>query len=61
MNNKKDDDVITVEDENSFEFSQETEIPVQKPGPLEKRERRRKPEGGSRAVASTNEDFFDIE
>ena len=61
MSNKKDDDeVIDVEDENSFEFSQETEVPVQKPGPLEKRERRRKADT-SRAVTSSDQEYFDIE
>ena len=59
MSNKKNDDVIDVEEENSFEFSQETEVPVQKPGPLEKRERRTKSE--SRVVTSADKEYFDIE
>ena len=60
MSNKKNDDVIEVEEEtNSFEFSQETEVPVQKPGPLEKRERRTKSE--SRVVTSADKEYFDIE
>lgn len=68
MSNKKDDDVITVEDESSFNFNDEssTEISVQKPGPLEKRDRRSKKQDGteqqsSRAVSSTDAEFFDIE
>ena len=57
---KKDDDAIDVEEENSFEFSQETEISVTKPGALEKRDRRRN-EDSSRAVVSDDAEYFDIE
>ena len=61
MSNKKNDDVIEVEEEtNSFEFSQETEVPVTKPGPLEKREKR-KQSTESRAVESADKEYFDIE
>jgi hypothetical protein len=49
MRDKKDDDAIDVEEENSFEFNQETEVSVTKPGPLEKREKRKK-QDNSRAV-----------
>ena len=61
--NKKNDDAIDVEEENSFEFStQETEVPVTKPGPLEKRERRSKGSNSeSRAVTSADKEYFDIE
>ena len=48
MSNKKDDDqVIDVEEENSFEFSQETEMSVQKPGLADRRKKQE-----SRAVTS---------
>ena len=63
-NKKNDDEVIDVEEENnSFEFSQENEVPVQKPGPLEKRERRSKSSASeeSRVVTSESQEYFDIE
>ena len=56
MSNKKDEDTIELEDENSFEFNEE-EIPV---GPMKKPERRRKA-ATSRAVTSENQEYFDIE
>ena len=56
MGNKKDEDTIELEDENSFEFNEE-EIPV---GPMKKPERRRKA-NTSRAVTSADQEYFDIE
>ena len=56
MSNKKDEDTIELEDENSFEFNEE-EIPV---GPMKKPERRRKA-ATSRAVTSESQEYFDIE
>ena len=59
---KKDDDLIeVVEEENTFEFSQEInndEVAVTKPGPLARERRTRGP--GGRAVTSPDEQFFDI-
>ena len=56
---KKNDDLVEVEEENAFEFAAE-EVPVTKPGLLEKRERvSRGPR--SRAVKSGEKEYFDIE
>lgn len=67
MSNKKNDDIINIGEErpdDTFEFSQETneeEISVQKPGVLEKRERRRGGQSESRLAVSEDADYFDIE
>ena len=59
--NKKNDDLIEEEAEPSFQFSDNTEeVPVTKPGLLEKRERRSRGTA-SRAVPSQHEEHFDIE
>ena len=65
---KKNDDIIEISEErvdDTFEFSEDPmneEIPVQKPGMLEKREKRRsRGPDGSRAVVSEDQEYFDIE
>ncbi len=56
---KKNDDLVGIEEENSFEFATD-EVPVTKPGLLEKREKTsRGPR--SRAVKSDEREYFDIE
>ncbi len=57
---KKNDDLVEVEEDNAFEFAEAEEVPVTKPGLLEKRERSsRGPRG--RAVKSDEKEYFDIE
>ena len=62
---KKNDDIIELEEEesNSFTLGDEGEISVQKPGMLEKRDKKntQEPESVSRAVTSDNVEYFDIE
>lgn len=62
---KKNDDIIELEEEesNSFTLGDEGEISVQKPGMLEKRDKKntQETESESRAVTSDNVEYFDIE
>ena len=60
---KKNDDIIELEEEeiNSFSLGDEAEISVQKPGMLEKRDKKNTEESESRAVTSDNVEYFDIE
>ena len=56
---KKNDYLVEVEEENTLEFTSE-EVPVTKPGLLEKRDRSsRGPR--SRAIKSSENEYFDIE
>ena len=62
---KKNDDIIELgeEESNTFNFAEEGEISVQKPGMLEKRDKKNTDESQSesRAVTSDNVEYFDIE
>lgn len=62
---KKNDDIIELEEEgsNSISLGDEGEISVQKPGMLEKRDKKntQEPNSESRAVTSDNVEYFDIE
>ena len=56
MSKKNDDIILEGEEEQAFEFSQEDEISVQKPGLLEKRGAKKE----SRVVESEGAEHFDI-
>ena len=57
---KKNDDLIEVEVDNGLEFSTD-EVPVTKPGLLEKRERSSRGPRSTRNNANPENELFDIE